>query len=148
VIELHRLAELRELTARVCSWIAGQLLGVRTGTTTPALAVRRVRLVEEWVDAHAADPITLGRLCAVAGVGDRYLETAFRAQRGQTPMQFVAARRLARVRCRLLDAKPGDSVTRIAQDAGIVHLGRFAVRYRSVYRESPSTTLRRSLDRS
>ena len=105
-------------------------------------------MVEAWIDAHLATPITLGRLCAVAGVGDRYLESAFRAHRGQTPLQFVMARRLAWVRRSLLESKPGDSVTQFAHDAGFVHLGRFAARYRSAYRESPSATLRRSLSRS
>jgi AraC-like DNA-binding protein len=100
-------------------------------------------MVEAWIDAHLTHAITLGRLCAVAGVGDRYLESAFRAYRGQTPLQFVMARRLAWVRRSLLESVPGDSVTRLAYDAGFVHLGRFAARYRSTYRESPSETLRR-----
>ena len=133
-----------QLEARLCSWMADQILGVRTSSSTPVLGIQRIRMVEEWVDAHLADPITLGRLCAVAGVGDRYLESAFRAHRGQTPLQFVTARRLAWVRRSLLDPKPGDSITQIAHDAGFVHLGRFAARYRSTYCESPSATLRRS----
>ena len=115
--------------------------------STPALGIRRVRRVEGWIDAHLADPITLGRLCAVAGVGDRHLESAFRAHRGQTPLQFVMGRRLAWVRRNLLESRPGDSVTQLAHDAGFVHLGRFAARYRSAYGESPSATLRRSLNR-
>ena len=59
--------------------------GTRPSSSTPAPGIQRIRMVEEWIDAHLADPITLGRLCAVAGVGDRYLESAFRAHRGQTP---------------------------------------------------------------
>jgi AraC-like DNA-binding protein len=137
-----------QLEARLCSWMAGQLLGARPSSSTPTLGIQRVRTVEEWIDAHLADPITLGCLCAVAGVGDRYLESAFRAHRGQTPLQFVTARRLAWVRRSLLESKPGDSVTQLAHNAGFVHLGRFAARYRSTYCESPSATLRRRLDRS
>jgi transcriptional regulator GlxA family with amidase domain len=136
----------RHLEAQLCGWMAAQLLGTRYSSLTPVLGIQRIRLVEEWVDAHLSDPITLGRLCAVAGVGDRYLESAFRAHRGQTPLQFVMARRLARVRRNLLESRPGDSVTQLAHDAGFVHLGRFATRYRSTYCESPSATLRRSLN--
>ena len=124
-----------------------QILGTRPSSSTPALGIQRIRMVEEWIEAHLADPITLGRLCAVAGVGDRYLESAFRVHRGQTPLQFVVARRLAWVRRSLLDSRPGDSVTQLAHDAGFVHLGRFAVRYRSTYGESPSATLRHSSNR-
>jgi AraC-like DNA-binding protein len=131
------------LEAQLCSWIADQVLGIRPSSATPTLAIQRVRTVEAWIDAHLTDAITLGRLCAVAGVGDRYLESAFRAYRGQTPLQFVMARRLAWVRRSLLESGPGESVTRLAYDAGFVHLGRFAARYRSTYRELPSETLRR-----
>ena len=137
------------------SWRRDFAAGWQTRSWGPALhrrrrrwAIQRIRMVEAWIDAHLADPITLGRLCAVAGVGDRYLESAFRAHRGQTPLQFVMARRLAWVRRSLLESRPGDSVTQLAHDAGFVHLGRFAARYRSAYRESPSATLRRSLSRS
>jgi AraC-like DNA-binding protein len=136
-----------QLEARLCSWMVDQILGTRPSSSTPALGIQRIRMIEEWIDAHLADPITLGRLCAVAGVGDRYLESAFRAHRGQTPLQFVVGRRLARVRRSLLDPKPGDAVTQLAHDAGFVHLGRFAARYRSAYGEPPSETLRRSLNR-
>jgi AraC-like DNA-binding protein len=134
-----------QLEARLCSWMVDQMLGTRPSSSTPALGIQRIRMVEEWIEAHLAEPITLGRLCAVAGVGDRYLESAFRTHRGQTPLQFVVARRLAWVRRSLLDSRPGDSVTQLAHDAGFVHLGRFAVRYRSTYGESPSATLRRNL---
>lgn len=141
-------AHAAQLQAWLCSWMADQITGTRAAATASALGAQRVRAVEEWIDANLGEPITLGRLCAVAGIGDRYLESSFRAHRGRTPMQFVLARRLAWVRRRLLEAQPGDSVTQIAHDAGLVHLGRFAARYRSSYCESPSATLRRSLDRS
>jgi AraC-like DNA-binding protein len=136
-----------QLEAQLCSWLADQLLGTRPSSPTPVLAIQRLRKVEAWIEAHLADPITLGRLCSVAGVGDRALESAFRAHRGLTPLQFVTARRLAHVRRSLLDCSPGDSITQLAHDAGFVHLGRFAARYRSAYHESPSSTLRRSVSR-
>jgi AraC-like DNA-binding protein len=136
-----------QLEARLCSWMADQVLGTRPASSTPVVGVQRIRIVEEWIDAHLATSITLGGLCSVSGIGDRWLESAFRSHRGQTPLQFVTRRRLAWVRGCLLDAKPGESVTQIAHNAGIVHLGRFAARYRSTYGESPSTTLRRSLSR-
>lgn len=137
-----------QLAAGLCSWMADQVVGTTPASSTPAVAIQRIRLVEEWVDAHVAAPITLGRLCAVAGVGDRWLESAFRTYRGQTPLEFVMTRRLAWARHSLLDAMPGASVTQVAQDAGFVHLGRFAARYRLAYWESPSQTLRRSLRRA
>jgi transcriptional regulator GlxA family with amidase domain len=136
----------RQLRAgrQLVSWVADRLLGVRSHASAPALGFRRVRQVEEWVDAHLAAPITLGDLCAAAGVGDRWLESAFKRWRDQAPLEFVASRRLAATRRRLGDPLPGDTVARIALDAGFVHLGRFAAHYRKAYGESPSATLRRS----
>jgi AraC-like DNA-binding protein len=61
-------------------------------------------------------------------------------------MQFVLDRRIAWVRRSLLEARLGDSVTDRARDAGFVHLGRLAVRYRSPYGESPWATRRRCMD--
>jgi AraC-like DNA-binding protein len=136
-----------QLDAQLCSWMADQLLGTRAAGSALVHGIRRIRNVEAWIDGHLAEPITLGRLCAVAGVGDRYLESAFRAHRGQTPMQFVMARRLAAVRRNLLEPAPGRSVTQLAHDAGFIHLGRFAARYRGAYGEPPSATLRRSHSR-
>ncbi|MFO1414184.1 MAG: AraC family transcriptional regulator [Burkholderiales bacterium] len=137
----------QHLVARLCGWVADQHLVTTPTTTRTTLARARLRWVEEWVDAHLGEPITLGRLCAVADVGDRRLESAFRAHRGQTPLQFVAARRMAWVRRRLLAGHPATSVTQVAHDAGFVHLGRFAQRYRSLYGESPSQTLKRGAGR-
>ncbi|MFO1313053.1 MAG: helix-turn-helix transcriptional regulator [Burkholderiales bacterium] len=134
-----------QIGAHLVSWIADQVLGTRPSSSATALGIQRIRMVEEWIDAHLGEPITLGRLCAVAGVGDRYLESTFRAHRGETPLQFVTARRLARARRSLLESGPGHSVTQVAHDAGFVHLGRFAARYRSTYCESPSATLRRGV---
>jgi AraC-like DNA-binding protein len=91
---------------------------VRCGGVDLGWRRTRIRQQVRGVPRSRTNPITLGRLCAVAGVGDRYLESAFRAHRGQTPLQFVMARRLAYVRRSLLEPKPGDSVTRLAHDAG------------------------------
>ncbi|MFN7572328.1 MAG: helix-turn-helix domain-containing protein [Betaproteobacteria bacterium] len=105
---------------------------------TPA----RLAAVQDWIDAHLAEPITLGQLCRVAGVGERCLQLAFQSQRGISPMRYVLERRLAAAHRRLRRAAPGEDVTQAAIDAGFSHLGRFAALYRGAYGESPSQTLR------
>jgi AraC-like DNA-binding protein len=109
----------------------------------PMLSARRVADLEGWIDAHLGDPITLGRLCEVAGVGQRSLQLGFECRRGLSPMQFVAERRLAAAHRCLLQAGPGASVTAIATQVGFSHLGRFAGMYLHAYGETPSQTLRR-----
>src|SRR5260221_250019 len=56
---------------------------------------------------------------------------------------YVQLRRLNRVRTALRHAKPATStVSEIARHFGFSELGRFAVMYRVVFGERPSTTLR------
>ena len=102
----------------------------------------RLGRVEDWIEAHLDEPITLGRLCTVAGVGARALMKIFESRRGMPPMRFVAERRLATAHARLLSAAPRE-VADVATSVGFTHLGRFAIAYRQVFGESPSQTLRR-----
>lgn len=104
------------------------------------VSARRLALVEAWIDAHLGDPVTLGRLCQVAGVGARCLQKAFEARRGMSPMRFVAERRVMEAHRRLSDAEPVPSVKAVALDLGFHHLGRFAASYRQLVGEAPSAT--------
>ncbi|MDH4105373.1 MAG: AraC family transcriptional regulator [Gammaproteobacteria bacterium] len=104
---------------------------------------RRIGDLEDWIESHLEEPMTLGRLCSVAGVGERALSKIFESRRGMSPMRYVTERRLAAARSRLLRASAADEVTEIATDLGFTHLGRFAIAYREVFGESPSQTLRR-----
>lgn len=134
--------------ARTLSLMAGLLLDGTDIRGAAPIAAKRLAAVESWIDAHLGEPITVGRLCEIAGVGARSLQLAFGAQRGMSPLRFVAERRLAAARERLLRAGPEGDVTGIAVDVGISHLGRFATLYREAYGESPSQTLRRRPGRS
>jgi AraC-like DNA-binding protein len=109
----------------------------------PANAASRLAAVEAWIDAHLEEPITLGRLCEIAGVRERALQKAFELRRGLSPMRFVVERRLAAARRLLESAGPGDGVTGVATRLGF-HLGRFAGLYREVFGEAPSQTLARA----
>jgi AraC-like DNA-binding protein len=62
-----------------------------------------------------------------------------------TPHAFFLRRRLNAARNVLLREDPaGRRVTDVATELGFSELGRFAVRYREMFGESPSETLRRS----
>jgi transcriptional regulator GlxA family with amidase domain len=102
----------------------------------------RVAELEAWVDSHLDEPLTIGRLCTVSGVGERALQKVFLSRRGMSPMRFVAERRLAAARERLLRAGPHDEVTRVAVELGFGHVGRFAQLYRQAFGEAPSETLK------
>ena len=92
-------------------------------------------------------PLTVARLAVVAGVGERTLYEGFRRFRATTPMGRLTALRLTAARRRMLDAKPGLTVSRVAAEVGIMQFGRFAKAYRSAFGELPSATLRAALRR-
>lgn len=105
------------------------------------LALERTRHLEDWIDAHLGEPITMGTLCRVAGVGERCLQKSFLARRGIPPMRFVTERRLLAVHQWLADPSHDGTVTEAGLRFGFSHLGRFSVTYRELFGESPSRTL-------
>jgi transcriptional regulator GlxA family with amidase domain len=113
----------------------------RLPTGDTPLAPRYIRLVEDYIDAHLADPIGLDDLLAVAGSSARTLQTGFLRYRGTTPMRFLRDRRLDHARTEIL-RRPGVRVTDIAVECGFSHLGRFAQQYCARFGEPPSRTRR------
>ncbi len=108
------------------------------------IAASRMADLEAWIEAHLAEPITMGRLCTAAGVGERALQKSFESRRGMSPMRFVTERRLAEARRLLTQIGGRDDVTQIALSMGFNHTGRFSALYRHAFGESPSQSLRRS----
>lgn len=108
------------------------------------IAPWQVRIVEEFIQQHAADPVSLGDLAVVAGVSGRSLQSTFLRHRGCSPMEFLRRTRFERVRDEILHPDHTTTVTSAAFRWGFLHLSRFAAEYRARYNESPSTTLRRT----
>jgi len=110
------------------------------GRPSAAVLVRRAT---EIVDAHGR-PLGIAELCRTMRVSLRTLEKAFLNVAGLGPHTFFLRRRLNHARSVLLREEPGRrNVTEIAGELGFSELGRFAVRYRQMFGESPSETLGR-----
>ena len=110
-------------------------------------AVDSRKVVGDCIDFAA----TIGRepsiseMCLVAHVGGRRLRQAFHDACDVSPRRFFRHWILCQAHDRLLAANPCDtSVTRVASDLGLSHLGRFSVQYRELHGECPSETLQRS----
>lgn len=102
-----------------------------------------VRRAIEMSDAHGGS-LRVARLCGLLRVSPGTLENAFKSVAGVTPHAFFLRRRLNQAREVLLRGHPGEcKVTDIATGLGFHELGRFAVRYRQMFGETPSDTLRR-----
>jgi AraC-like DNA-binding protein len=130
--------------ARLVSAMAALLLRGAGVTRAQPVASMRLTRLEDWIHNHLDQPITVGRLCEVAGVGERSLQKAFEARRGMSPMRYVTERRLSEARRRLEKGTPHFDVTRVALSLGFHHMGRFAREYRQAFGETPSQTRTRS----
>jgi len=109
----------------------------------PAPAPRHLRRAEDYMRAHADQPLTLADIATAAGVGIRTLSAAFRDSRGTSPMAWLRELRLDGARQALLAAGMHATIAEIATRHGFGNLGRFAADYRRRYGETPSATLRR-----
>ena len=134
--------------SRLISRVAQAVLADGAVHPVVAMSNRRLQALEAWIDANLDSPISLGKLCAQAGVGERCLQKTFETQRGMSPLRFVTERRLHAARRHLVATGPAHSVTRVALDLGFGHLGRFAVQYRELFGESPSQTKHQGTRRS
>jgi len=107
------------------------------------MAVQRARA---YIDENLANPIRLSEVCAHAHAQARSLEYGFHEMLGITPVSYIKAVRLNRVRRLLLSSVPAErTVTEIALDCGFWHLSQFSVDYKTFFGESPSVTGRRTL---
>ena len=134
--------DLEGFEGAVAGWMADLILDAAGVQSTSEVGLERVARLQRWIDAHLDQDITLDRLCAVAGIGPRSLQKTLLAARGQTPHEFVTARRLAEARRRLAGVSTPVRVSTVALDCGFRHLGRFAVSYRAAFGESPVETAR------
>lgn len=103
-----------------------------------------VREALDFINDNAHLPIGPADIAVAVGISARSLQYALRRYRETTATTLIRTVRLQRVRAELQAAEPRTgSVTRTARTWGFVQLGRFAGNYRTMFGESPSTTLRR-----
>ena len=102
--------------------------------------VRRVsESVEEW--PHLSP--TVNGLAENLNVSERTLRSAFKEYMGIPPYRYLVARRITHARTLLLHSAPDEiTVQEAASQVGFWDLGRFAARYRSLFGEVPSETLK------
>ena len=115
------------------------------GTVRLASDRRIVADVVDYLEATREWHPPMERLHDISGYSDRRIESAFEAVMGVTPGAYLRARALSAARTRLLDpvAIPA-TVTQVALDHGLAHLGRFSAYYQMQFGESLSESLRRA----
>jgi len=87
-------------------------------------------------------PVTAVEIAEASGSSLRAVQGAFKITLGVTPMQYLLNARIEAAHAQLL-ADPALSVGALARRWGFSNHGRFSMRYREVYGESPNETRRR-----
>jgi AraC-like DNA-binding protein len=107
----------------------------------PPAAVRRA---VAFIEASAAEPITISDIATAAGVTPRSVQYGFARHMDMTPMAYLQRVRLGFAHRDLKAADPADGVTvvEVARRWGFTKASRFAGEYRTVYGQPPSLTLR------
>jgi AraC-like DNA-binding protein len=104
---------------------------------------------EDALTAHSSPQLNMPALCSTIGVPERTLRVCCAQFLGMSPTRYRLLRRLNMARAALRRADPATAnVAEIARIYQFHELGRFAVTYRTIFGETPSTTLRRSLNKS
>jgi AraC-like DNA-binding protein len=104
-----------------------------------------MRRFMELAEAEPAGPLYMLDVCRELGVAGRTLRQYCLGHLGMAPSQYLWLRRMNLARRALAQADGSSAtVTAIANECGFGELGRFAVRYRQLFGETPSATLRRS----
>lgn len=65
---------------------------------TPTVSHQRMRQLIEFIEANLDQPLTLDAMAAQVGISPLYLARAFKAAIGQSPHQYVLARRIERAK--------------------------------------------------
>ena len=113
--------------------------GIRSCPSRLEVVARAQAVLQEVTE----EPITIAALSEAVGVSERTLRNAFTDVFHQSPKRYLVKQRLLAARQALRAAtEPGATVTGIAIDHGFFELGRFAMRYKAAFGESPSQTLR------
>jgi AraC-like DNA-binding protein len=142
--EVTRVIEQALVEAMVFCLANSHSNGVRNVQRHRARVMRRL---EEVLSVNPKEPLYMAELSAKVGVSYWTLRDCCLEYLGMSPKRYLWLRRMHLAQRALRGAdEEGATVTEIAADHGFWEFGRFSVAYRSLFGESPSTTLRRPPD--
>ncbi|OCJ66496.1 hypothetical protein A6U97_25975 [Agrobacterium tumefaciens] len=113
-------------------------IGGRTSSAIP----RYVKKAIDYMEAHAAEPLTIIDVSRASGTSVRSLQNAFQQFKGTTPLNYLRNFRLRIARAKLTSSQCF-TVADAARESGFTHLGRFSEAYCHAFGEYPSDTTKR-----
>jgi AraC-like DNA-binding protein len=102
-----------------------------------------MRRFSDWLDTNSDRAVYIKEVCTALDVSAATLRRCCEEHLRMSPMQYLWQRRMNLARRELQQRNLRTSVTTAAMNFGFWHLGRFADEYRSLFGESPSSTLAR-----
>jgi adenylate cyclase len=108
------------------------------------LLPQHVKRALVYMRVNIAAKISLTELASACALPERTLLKQFRRFVGLSPLMYLRRLRLNLVRGELLQASCEETISEIATNHGLAHLGRFAAEYRRAFGESPSATRSRA----
>ncbi len=130
--------------AQIAEMFAGLLARFQPGDIQGRSQAGAVDRARQFLIGRFADPLTTAEIAAAAGTSPRHLQRAFATGLGMSPHRMLAGIRLDQMRARLETPSEATTVTGVALDCGLSHLGRCSEAYRVRFGELPSATLERS----
>ena len=121
-------------------------LGAVSGTTSAVANASAPFLVAEChriVAGSGKSPPSIETLCERLGTSRRSLQNSFRQVADTTPVHYLRSVRLNAVRTRLRSTQQAMlTISQAAADQGFTHLSHFTERYKTLFGELPSQTVR------
>ncbi|PJI42438.1 helix-turn-helix domain-containing protein [Ferrovibrio sp.] len=125
-----------ELAIDMAEAVVEAVAGGNARSVLPSAAdSRRISRVLRHIEVHAAEPLDLAGLAAVACMSKYHFLRSFRRITGVTPHQYLLGLRLHRAAERLCSSN--DPVSAIAWDAGFGDLSTFNAGFRARFGASP-----------
>ena len=124
--------------------LAARLAGNDTPPTaaTNALDRRRMRLLDEFIDAGLGEPLSVQAMAGLLGLSEGYFMRAFKSATGQSPHGYLIDRRLARARALMRDSTA--RLSDIAQACGFNSQAHMTTAFKQRLGVSPAQLRRHS----
>ena len=92
----------------------------------------------EYIDQNLAKKITLTDLVNYTQYSERSIQLIFKKHLKLSPFQYIEEQRLLKAFKLIETHKKHKTVSHIARDVGLIHLGRFSVKFKKRFGVSPS----------
>lgn len=125
-------------------WLLQTVARLMTGTsdrqTSGWLPAASIERVQQYVEAHYAEPLAVARLASIAGFSERHFARGFRAATSRTPMQFVMEVRIQNAKRLIREGR--HSITETAYLCGFGQAQHFSAAFKKATGVTPRDYMR------